>query len=154
MEHQTGASLSEMGMWTERTDTTAFKGNIEGPMGMIQVPVAPVGPLTIHGEEAQGEFIGPFATTEGALTASLQRGVTAANAGSGVFTRTGKQIASRGPCFVTGSAAQAQKLGYWAKKHMDVLQEEVVRKVSNHAVLKDIIPVYDLEVRETVGNIY
>jgi hydroxymethylglutaryl-CoA reductase (NADPH) len=145
-EAQTGASLRHMGQWMEDMDTTSLKGNIEMPMGLIKLPVASVGPLIIHGEEAKGKFIAPMATTEGALTASMMRGVKALNAGSGVVTRTGKQFCSRGPCFVTKSASQALTLGTWTEGKREFLQQEVVSKVSSHAKLEQIIPVYDFEV--------
>ena len=130
----------------EDFDTKSMKGNIEMPMGLIKLPVAPVGPLRFQGEQAHGEFIAPYATSEGALTASVLRGITACNAGSGMITRTGKQLVSRGPCFVTRNATEAQLLGNWIKEQRKVLQDEVVRKVSGHAMLRDIIPVYDFEV--------
>ena len=136
-----------MGEWLKGFDTKTMKGNIEMPIGLVKLPVAAVGPLRFDGEQAQGEFVAPFATTEGALTASVQRGIGAVNAGSGVISRTGKQLVSRGPCFVTRNATEAQLLGNWVKEQKTALQEEVVSKVSGHAKLVDIIPIYDFEVR-------
>jgi hydroxymethylglutaryl-CoA reductase (NADPH) len=136
-----------MGQWMEDMDTGAFKGNIEMPMGLVKLPVACIGPLIINGEEAKGEFVAPMATVEGALTASMLRGVKAINAGSGAITRTGKQFCSRGPCFVTKNASQALKLGTWVRDHKQFLREEIVSQVSKHAKLEQIIPVYDFEVR-------
>ena len=135
-----------MATWPDGIDPNIFKGNIEMPMGLIKLPVAAVGPLNICGQQANGEFIAPFATIEGALTASCQRGINAINAAGGVQTRTGKQFCSRGPCFVTGSAEEAILLANWVKKHKDIIQDEVVSKVSNHAILDDIMPLYDFEV--------
>lgn len=146
VEARTDTNLRHLGQWLEDVDTKVMEGNIEMPMGLVKLPVACVGPLIVHGEHAEGEFIGPMATTEGALTASMQRGVNAVNAGSGVITRTGKQFCSRAPCFVTKSAAQAQALGKWVKSKKQELQDEVVSKVSSHAKLEDVIPVYDFEV--------
>jgi len=134
-----------MAKWLDSIDPNIFKGNIEMPMGLIKLPVAAVGPLNILGEQAKGEFVAPFATIEGALTASCQRGINAINASGGVHTRTGKQFCSRGPCFVTGSASEAILLANWVKKNKDLIQDEVVSKVSNHAVLDDIMPLYDFE---------
>ena len=146
VEFHTGTKLTAMAQWLEGQDTNKLKGNIEQPMGLVTVPVAPVGPLTINGEAAKGDFIAPFATTEGALTASAMRGVTAINAGPGVFAWTGTQHATRGPCFVTRNPREALMLGNWAKLQQKTIQEEVVRKVSGHAMLEDIITVYDMEV--------
>ena len=146
VEHRTGASLKEVGQWSDGMDTNQLQGNIEMPMGLVKLPVACVGPLTIHGEQAQGEFIAPLATTEGALTASIQRGVNAMNADSGAITRTGRNMCSRAPCFVTKNAKQAHILGKFIKSMKQELQDEVVNKVSNHAKLEEIMPLYDLEV--------
>ena len=47
------------------------------PIGTIAMPLAIAGPLPIHGEHAQGDFLLPVATTEGALVASINRGAAA-----------------------------------------------------------------------------
>ena len=146
VELQTGTKLTAMGQWLEGQDSTKLHGNIEQPMGLVKVPVAPVGPLKIKGEAAYGDFIAPFATTEGALVASAMRGVTAINAGPGVFAWTSTQHATRGPCFITRSPREALMLGNWTKNQKKKLQEEVVRKVSHHAMLEEIITIYDMEV--------
>ena len=44
------------------------------PIGTITIPLAVAGPVHIYGAHAQGEFLLPVATTEGALVASINRG--------------------------------------------------------------------------------
>lgn len=50
------------------------RGNIEGMVGYVQVPLGVAGPLLLRGD-APGAWKVPFATTEGALVASYQRGM-------------------------------------------------------------------------------
>ena len=82
VEHHTGTKLNAIGQWLEGQDTEELRGNIETPLGLAKIPLAVLGPLKIHGQAAQGEFFAPYATTEGALTASVMRGVNAINAGN------------------------------------------------------------------------
>ena len=51
----------------------AARGNIEGLIGFAQVPVGVAFPLRLRGD-VEGEFAVPFATTEGTMVASYQRG--------------------------------------------------------------------------------
>src|SRR5215207_2606504 len=50
-------------------------GNVENFTGVVQIPLGLAGPITIHGEHAQGDFVIPLATTEGTLVASYNRGI-------------------------------------------------------------------------------
>ena len=47
------------------------------PIGTITIPLAVAGPVPMDGVHAQGEFLLPVATTEGALVASINRGAAA-----------------------------------------------------------------------------
>lgn len=55
-------------------DTNAFKGNIENPIGVAQIPIGLVGPLLVSGKYAQGNFYVPMATTEGAMVLTYDLG--------------------------------------------------------------------------------
>ena len=55
-------------------DTNHLKGNIESPIGIVQIPLSIIGPLAIEGGCAKGEFFIPLATTEGALTLTYDLG--------------------------------------------------------------------------------
>ena len=60
-------------------DTKTFQGNIENPIGIIQIPLGLIGPLRINGKHAQGDFFVPMATTEGALLLTYDLGARIAS---------------------------------------------------------------------------
>ena len=65
----------------------ASKANIENFVGTARIPVGIAGPVMVRGDEAQGEFHIPMATTEGTLVASTSRGIKVINASGGVRAR-------------------------------------------------------------------
>lgn len=56
-------------------DTNYLKGNIENPIGVIQIPLGIAGPLQIEGRHARGDFWVPMATTEGAMVLTYDLGM-------------------------------------------------------------------------------
>ena len=56
-------------------DTRFLQGNIENPIGVVQVPLGIAGPLSIRGKHAVGDFLVPMATTEGALVLTYDMGM-------------------------------------------------------------------------------
>ena len=62
----------------------AMRGNIENPIGSVQMPLGVAGPLRVNGMHAQGTFYVPFATTEGALVRSYERGMVMLTRAGGV----------------------------------------------------------------------
>ena len=85
LEAKTGCRLPLAGSYT--MDSASMRGNIENPIGAVQVPLAVVGPLLVRGEHARGTFYVPFATTEGAIVRSYERGMVALTRAGGVETR-------------------------------------------------------------------
>src|SRR5256885_6718394 len=73
IEKITGVKLSHIGNFSLDEKTAAIK-NCENMIGIAQIPLGIAGPLQIQGEQANGEFFIPLATTEGALVASINRG--------------------------------------------------------------------------------
>ena len=68
-----GATLTHVGSFSFEPEI--LPGNLEGFSGVAQVPIGFAGPLRVNGEQAQGEFYVPLATTEGTLVASYNRGM-------------------------------------------------------------------------------
>ena len=147
VEKYAGVNLPNISKWwTEEYSPEILKGNLELPIGTISIPVAAIGPLQINGKHARGKFLAPFSTTEGVLVASINRGAKVLNECGGVKTHTSQKRMSRCPVFRTGSAEEAMALGEWVKGKIPEIQEQVVRKNSNHGTLKEIITAYDFEV--------
>ncbi len=85
LAQKTGARLDHVGSGS--LDTEALRGNVENPIGCAQVPLGVAGPLRVRGRHAQGDFYVPFATTEGALVRSYERGMVTLSRAGGATTR-------------------------------------------------------------------
>ena len=85
LEKATGAELPLVGACA--IDTEQMRGNIENPIGSVQMPLGVAGPLLVHGEHARGTFYVPMATTEGALVRSYERGMVMLTRAGGVTAR-------------------------------------------------------------------
>ncbi|MCB0160628.1 MAG: hydroxymethylglutaryl-CoA reductase, partial [Caldilineaceae bacterium] len=104
-------------------DAHATQGNIEHFTGVAQVPIGFAGPLTIHGEHAQGDFIVPMATTEGTLVASYNRGMKVLNLSGGVKVTIADDAMQRAPVFVFDDARAARDFVAWAEANMETIAE-------------------------------
>src|SRR5256714_12900481 len=85
IEQKTGCRLGRVGEYSIPSEE--MSGNIENPIGAVQVPLGVAGPLLVHGLHARGTFYVPLATTEGALVRSYERGMVALTRAGGVETR-------------------------------------------------------------------
>lgn len=118
----------------------ALKRNIENPIGTIQIPVGIAGPLSIHGEHANGEFYVPIATSEGALVASINRGFSTIKAGGGVTARIIDDKMTRAPVIKTESITEALKIKNWIKDNFSKLKS-AAESTTRHGKLVKIDPV-------------
>ena len=98
-------------------DPQTTSGNVEHFTGTVQIPMGIAGPLQVDGEHAQGEFLIPLATTEGALVASYNRGIKALNLSGGVKTTIIGDAMQRAPVFVFDDARGARDFVQWVKDH-------------------------------------
>jgi hydroxymethylglutaryl-CoA reductase (NADPH) len=122
IEQHTGTRLNHIANYS--FDGQILKGNIENFTGVAQVPLGFAGPLTIHGEHAQGEFIVPMATTEGTLVASYNRGMKVLNLSGGVRCTVIGDAMQRAPVFVFSNAAKARDFVKWVDDNFAKIAEE------------------------------
>ena len=116
-------------------ETTASTRNCENMIGIAQIPLGVAGPLKISGSLAHGSYYIPLATTEGALVASVNRGVKAITESGGASVHHHHVGATRGPVFKVKNLEENTKLYQYLKEHFEELKE-VAEKTSHHLTLK------------------
>lgn len=104
--------------------------NCENLIGSIVIPVGVVGPLIFELAGQTHTVFAPLATTEGALVASVNRGVRALRE-SRTNVVVEKMGMSRAPVFALESGEKAQEFLLWINQHQDVLKQ-VAEATSNH----------------------
>jgi hydroxymethylglutaryl-CoA reductase (NADPH) len=115
LHEQTAANLAHVGRFS--IDPSVLPGNVENFFGVAQVPIGVAGPLRINGEDAQGDFYVPLATTEGSLVASYNRGMRLLTECGGVRTTVVDDQMQRAPVFVFSDALEARSFGEWVDRH-------------------------------------
>ncbi len=115
VEEKTGAELSHVGRGS--LDPRDFRGNIENPVGVAQMPLGVAGPLKVLGEHAQGTFYVPLATTEGALVRSYERGMAAITRAGGAEARVWIDRNRVSPIFHLSSVGAARDFAREVEKH-------------------------------------
>lgn len=135
VREQTGASIE--GLANTSFDPKALASNIEAFIGSIEVPVGIAGPLYIRGANANGLYLAPMATSEGALVASVTRGATAISKSGGVTARVLGQRMMRVPVFVLSDLDSAFFFSEWVKDHFEEIKAET-KKYSNYADLTEL----------------
>ncbi|MEJ7584489.1 MAG: hydroxymethylglutaryl-CoA reductase, partial [Acidimicrobiales bacterium] len=117
---RTGASLTHVGSYS--LDASALPGNVENFIGVAQVPIGVAGPLRVIGEEAEGDFFVPMATTEGTLIASYNRGMRLLTECGGVRTTVVDDHMQRAPAFSFADARAAREFGRWVDENLDEIK--------------------------------
>ncbi len=96
------------------------RGNIEGLVGFAQVPVGVACPLVLRGDVA-GEFAVPFATTEGTMVASYQRGFGLCAEAGGITARVLRDGYALFPLLAFDGVDQALAAGRFVDGERDKL---------------------------------
>ncbi len=104
-------------------DTELGKGNIENMIGFAQMPLGVVGPVKINGNHARGDFFVPFATTEGALVASYNRGARVLSLSGGINVLVMKDQIQRAPFFVLENVLKAKEFVDWVHSHFSQIRD-------------------------------
>jgi hydroxymethylglutaryl-CoA reductase (NADPH) len=100
-------------------DPHGLRGNIENFVGVAQIPIGLAGPVLIHGEHAQGEFLVPMATSEGTLVASYNRGMKALTVSGGITCTVSADQMQRAPVFIFENAREARDFAQWLRDNFD-----------------------------------
>jgi len=114
----------------------SLRGNIENPVGSVQVPLGVAGPLVIHGQHASGTFYVPLATTEGALVRSYERGMVTLSRAGGVTTRISADENRVCPSFVFVDVAAAQEFASWLPSQIGELRKRAESTTSHGRLLR------------------
>jgi hydroxymethylglutaryl-CoA reductase (NADPH) len=104
-------------------DPACTTGNIENFIGVAQVPLGLAGPIRIHGEHAQGDFIVPLATSEGTLVASYSRGMKAISEAGGCVTRILSDFFMVPYLFRILSLEDGMRFAAWCETHVREIAE-------------------------------
>jgi len=102
---------------TLEDDVEDLKGIIEQHVGSMKIPLAVVGPMTVHGTYANGDFLVPLCTLEGTLAASMNRGIYASTISGGTTVRHFRQELSRAPVFILRDINESAEFQQWIKKN-------------------------------------
>ncbi|HEV7516035.1 MAG TPA: hydroxymethylglutaryl-CoA reductase [Thermoanaerobaculia bacterium] len=122
VEERTGALLPHVGGYT--LDIGQMRGNIENPIGAVQMPLGVAGPLKVDGEHARGEFYVPLATTEGALVRSYERGMVALTRAGGAQVRIWADENRVAPIFELADVAEAREFARDVLASFDAIRAE------------------------------
>jgi hydroxymethylglutaryl-CoA reductase (NADPH) len=122
VEAKCGVELNQVAATTISPES--LRGNIENPIGSVQVPLGVAGPLVIHGQHAQGVFYVPLATTEGALVRSYERGMVTLSRAGGVVTRVNRDENRVCPTFVFDGVAEAEEFARELPAHFGAIRAE------------------------------
>jgi len=122
IEQKTRGNLAHVGSYSISTE--AMRGNIENPVGTVQVPLGIAGPLLIHGTHAHGVFYVPLATTEGALVRSYERGMTTLTRAGGATVRVIRDENRVSPVFLLSDVATAFEFGSRLQESFNSIREE------------------------------
>ena len=117
----------------------AASRNCENIIGVAQIPMGVVGPLTVRGDHCDGDVYVPLATTEGALLASINRGCSAIRIGGGATVHVEDVGMTRAPVFRTTGQRQTRAFLAWVRQHEDDIRAAAAA-TSRYLTLTEIRP--------------
>ena len=134
LEQTTGSTLAHVGSYSIFSEE--MRGNIENPVGTIQVPLGIAGPLLVHGSRANGVFYVPLATTEGALVRSYERGMTTLTRAGGATVRVVRDENRVSPVFLFSEVAAACEFTSQLQESFTRIQEEAEATTTHGKLLR------------------
>ena len=133
-EEFTGASLETVSKYG--FDPQTASKNIENMIGTTQIPLGYAGPVRISGEYANGEFLVPLATTEGALVASISRGMSVINSGGGARTMVCADAMTRAPVLRVEGIEHSKRVIDWIDSNKAAIDEAVAETTSHGRLVR------------------
>jgi len=118
-------------------DPVVASKNAENMIGVIQIPLGFAGPVKIKGDHAVGDFLVPMATTEGALIASVSRGMSVISEAGGANVKIIGNAMTRAPVFRVDNIEHGMKVVEWIEKNISKI-DDAVSKTTSHGKLLDI----------------
>lgn len=138
IERITKTKLDSIG--SANIDYSAIQNkNTENVIGSVQIPVGVVGPILVNGKYAKGEHYVPMATTEGALVASVNRGMKAITLSGGANALVLKDLMTRAPIFEMDSINEVDKFIEWARENFHKIKE-TAESTTQNGKLKEVMP--------------
>ncbi|MFC6721521.1 hydroxymethylglutaryl-CoA reductase (NADPH) [Halobacteriaceae archaeon SHR40] len=137
VKRETDADLNAVGDYT--FDAGDADANIENMVGAAQIPLGIAGPVNVDGGAADGEYYLPLATTEGALVASVNRGLSAIRDSGGGTARVTDSGMTRAPVFQVAGIAEAEEVVEWVDDNTDQLRE-AAESTTSHGELLAVNP--------------
>lgn len=114
-----------------------IQNNIESFIGSVEIPVGLVGPLLYNDGDTAEMVYTAAGTLEGALIASMNRGVKAISKSGGYMAAVIHQKMIRSPLFIFSSLKESIAFRSWIEKHSDQIKC-ITEQYSNHAKLQSI----------------
>lgn len=105
--------------------------NCENLVGSVEVPLGMAGPVQFTLEEQEYQALIPLATTEGALVASISRGLKALNLAGNAAAIVEKRGMTRSPVFECTSGKEAFRFRQWFEDHLPKIKE-IAESTSSH----------------------
>ena len=118
-------------------DPKDASSNVENMIGVVQIPLGFAGPVLVNGDDAVGPFIIPLATTEGALIASVSRGMSVITAAGGARAKVFADGMTRAPVFRVKGIDHAAKVIEWVDENSIAIQK-AVKETTSHGELTQI----------------
>jgi len=112
-------------------DDRLEKVHCENLIGAVSIPVGVAGELFIKTEDFSKKYMVPLATTEGALIASVARGMKVISQSGGAFVDAYRVGTTRAPVFECGSLQEATQFTNWLE-NQDKNLKEISETGSNH----------------------
>jgi hydroxymethylglutaryl-CoA reductase (NADPH) len=137
VERETGTELETIGDYAFPAERA--EPNIENMIGAAQIPLGVAGPVSVSGGAADGEHYLPLATTEGALLASVNRGLSVIRSAGGADARVTKNGMTRAPVFRVDGVVEAAETVEWVEENLESLRE-AAESTTSHGELLGVEP--------------